>query len=168
MEFEASRILSAVGAVLLAAGSFISGLGIVGVILLLVGLKGLADAYRDESIFKNAIYALIFEVAANGAFIFILFGAVFNALRRWVLGGGGFLALLSGFGLALAAATILLTVGAYFYRKSFIALSARSREHPLRGVWAAAPRRRHPNDNFNRPVCDVGRVDGCRRRLLHH
>jgi len=129
MEFEASRILSAVGAVLLAAGSFISGLGIVGVILLLVGLKGLADAYRDESIFKNAIYALIFEVAANGAFLFIFFGAVFNALRRWVLGGGGFLALLSGFGLALAAATILLTVGAYFYRKSFIALSARSREH---------------------------------------
>jgi len=51
MEFEASRILSAVGAVLLAVGSFISGLGIVGVILLLVGLKGLADAYRDESIF---------------------------------------------------------------------------------------------------------------------
>jgi uncharacterized membrane protein len=47
MEFEASRILSAVGAVLLAAGSFISGLGIVGVILLLVGLKGLADAYRE-------------------------------------------------------------------------------------------------------------------------
>jgi uncharacterized membrane protein len=36
---------------------------------------------------------------------------------------------LSGFGLALAAATILLTVGAYFYRKSFIALSERSREH---------------------------------------
>jgi uncharacterized membrane protein len=130
MEFEASRILSAVGAVLLAVGSFISGLGIVGVILLLVGLKGLADAYRDEAIFKNALYALIFEVAASGAFLFIFFGAVFGALRRGLMGQGlaGLMALLAGFGLALAAATALLAVGAYFYRKSFIALSARSRE----------------------------------------
>jgi len=126
MEFEASRILSAVGAILLAVGSFASALAIVGVILLLVGLRGLADAYGEGAIFKNALYGLIFEVAAAGAFFFMFFGAILSGLMRGLT--FSLIRLLAGLGAALAAATILSAVGAYFYRKSFSALSARSGE----------------------------------------
>ena len=66
MTFESSKNLSAVGSLLLVIGavsgfatSFSGILSLVGMILLLIGLKGLAEHYKEEGIFKNALYSII-------------------------------------------------------------------------------------------------------------
>jgi len=66
MTFESSKNLSAVGSLLIVIGavsgfetSFSGILSLVGMILLLIGLKGLANYYKEEGIFKNALYSII-------------------------------------------------------------------------------------------------------------
>ncbi len=66
--FETNRILAGVGALLTAIGSLVvfSGpigiLGIVGIVLLLISLRGLSDYFRDHVIFKSAATGFIFGV----------------------------------------------------------------------------------------------------------
>ena len=74
MTFESSKNLSAVGALLIVLGAVIgfavdfSGiLSLVGVILLLIGLKGLATFYKEVGIFNNTLYSVI--VAIGGCVI---------------------------------------------------------------------------------------------------
>ena len=74
MTFESSKNLSAVGALLIVIGAVIgfavdfSGiLSLVGVILLLIGLKGLATFYKEVGIFNNTLYSVI--VAIGGCVI---------------------------------------------------------------------------------------------------
>jgi uncharacterized membrane protein len=71
MNFETSKNLSGIGAILLFASAFITpvaslfgsgAIGLVGLILLLIGVRGLADYYRDGSIFNNALYGSITAV----------------------------------------------------------------------------------------------------------
>ena len=69
MTFESSKNLSAVGALLLVIGAFVgffvsfSGvLSLIGIILLLIGLKGLANFYKEEGIFNNALYSIIIAI----------------------------------------------------------------------------------------------------------
>ena len=69
MTFESSKNLSAVGALLIVIGavlgfvvSFSGILSLIGIILLLIGLKGLADFYKEEGIFNNALYSMIIAV----------------------------------------------------------------------------------------------------------
>jgi len=51
LNFESSKTLSGVGAILVAIGSFVPVLAIVGIILVLIGLKGLAEAYGEKAVF---------------------------------------------------------------------------------------------------------------------
>jgi uncharacterized membrane protein len=37
-------------------------LSIVGIIMVLIGMKNLSQAYNDESIWKNTLYAVIFGI----------------------------------------------------------------------------------------------------------
>ena len=69
MTFESSKNLSAVGALLLVIGavlgfvwSFSGILSLIGIILLLIGLKGLANFYKEEGIFNNALYSIIIAI----------------------------------------------------------------------------------------------------------
>jgi len=69
MALETSKNLGGIGAILIVIaflGSFGSGfallLGLIGLILLLIGTKGLADHYGDQGIFNNALYAIILTV----------------------------------------------------------------------------------------------------------
>ena len=69
MTFESGKNLSAIGSLLIVIGavtgfatSFSGILSLVGIILLLIGLKGLADHYNEEGIFKNALYSIITAV----------------------------------------------------------------------------------------------------------
>ena len=69
MTFESSKNLSAVGALLLVIGaaigffvSFSGVLSLIGIILLLIGLKGLANFYKEEGIFNNALYSIIIAI----------------------------------------------------------------------------------------------------------
>jgi len=66
MTFESSKYLSAVGALLIVVGavggfviSFSGILSLVGIILVLIGVKGLANFYKEQGIFNNTLYSMI-------------------------------------------------------------------------------------------------------------
>jgi len=65
MDFQTSKTLGGVGAILLLIGclTFISPavglLGLVGLILILMSLNGFADYYKEKDIFNNALYSII-------------------------------------------------------------------------------------------------------------
>lgn len=65
MNIQTSRLLGIIGALLMIL-SVIPSVGgllmLIGFILVLIALKGYADTYKDNSIFNNAFYAIIFEI----------------------------------------------------------------------------------------------------------
>jgi uncharacterized membrane protein len=77
LNFETSKNLGGVGAILMFIGfilPFVSGFGLllslVGLIITLIGLKGLADYYNDQGIFNNFLYGTITGIA--GAVVAVL------------------------------------------------------------------------------------------------
>ena len=69
MTFESSKNLSAVGALLIVIGavlgfavSFSGIVSLIGIILLLIGLKGLANFYKEEGIFNNGLYSILIAI----------------------------------------------------------------------------------------------------------
>ena len=87
MTFESSKNLSAVGALLIVIGavlgfavSFSGVLSLIGIILLLIGLKGLANFYKEEGIFKNALYSLITAIVGCVVGIGIIATSAVSAL----------------------------------------------------------------------------------------
>ena len=68
MTLESSKNFSGVGALLIVIGSlglavpYAGILILIGVIILLIGLKGLADYYHEGGIFNNALYAIILGI----------------------------------------------------------------------------------------------------------
>jgi uncharacterized membrane protein len=68
MTLESSKNLGGIGALLIVIGSlgfavpYAGLLSLVGVILLLIGLKGLANIYGDAGIFNNTLYAIIIAI----------------------------------------------------------------------------------------------------------
>jgi uncharacterized membrane protein len=77
MTLESNRTLGGVGAILMlispfsgfVAGAFSGVLGLVGIILVLIAMKGLADHYNEGGIFNNALYGVIFTIV--GAVVFV-------------------------------------------------------------------------------------------------
>jgi uncharacterized membrane protein len=67
MTFENSKILGAIGALLMVvgplAGAYSAVLGLVGFVLLIVAFNGLADYYKERSIFNNALYGGVAFIA---------------------------------------------------------------------------------------------------------
>ena len=87
MTFESSKNLSAVGSLLIVIGaaagfatSFSGILSLVGIILLLIGLKGLADYYKEEGIFNNALYSIIIAIVGCVVSIGIIAASAITAL----------------------------------------------------------------------------------------
>ena len=87
MTFESSKNLSAVGSLLIVIGaaagfatSFSGILSLVGIILLLIGLKGLADYYKEEGIFNNALYSIIIAIVGCVVSIGIIAASAVTAL----------------------------------------------------------------------------------------
>jgi uncharacterized membrane protein len=81
MNLESSKNLGGIGAILLLIGSVLSSftfgvLDLVGVVLVFIALNGLADYYKERSIFGNAIYSLVAGIvgvvvaAATALYIF--------------------------------------------------------------------------------------------------
>ncbi len=94
MEFEISKNLSGIGAVLMFISvipyisSYTFGLvGLAGLILLLLGMKGLADYYQESSIFNNVLYGSIAGIVGGVTFVAIIiyaaFGLMTNLLPNW-------------------------------------------------------------------------------------
>ena len=76
MTLESSKTLGGVGSLLMVispvtgyvGGSFGGLLGLVGLILVIISVKGLADHYSDGSIFNNTLYGVIFTIVGGVAF----------------------------------------------------------------------------------------------------
>jgi uncharacterized membrane protein len=76
MTLESSKTLGGVGALLMlispflgfVAGAFSSVVGLVGIILVLIAMKGLADHYHESGIFNNTLYGVILTIV--GAVVF--------------------------------------------------------------------------------------------------
>jgi len=134
MSLESNRTLGGVGALLIAIGSFIPFLSLVGIILVLVAMKGLADYYNEEDMFQNALYGFIFGIIGIVVFIVIFVAAIF---------AGAFTSIFTGFGspsytfpvvtvvaliVGLCVMFVFFLLQAIFYRKSFATLSEMSGE----------------------------------------
>ena len=108
LNFETSKNLGGVGAILMfigfvlpaATGGFGLLLPLVGLILVLIGLKGFADYYNEASIFNNFLYGTIAGVAgvvvAGIAFVFAVFSMLENFLYTVFPTWDGNLSSLSG------------------------------------------------------------------------
>ena len=69
MTLESSKILGGIGALMIFIATplgfaipYAGLLGLIGLILMLIGLKGLADFYREGGIFNNTLYAIILAI----------------------------------------------------------------------------------------------------------
>jgi uncharacterized membrane protein len=129
---DSSKTLAAIGALLLFL-SFIPALGIIGIILLLIGMKGLSDYYRDENIYRSALKGLIFGI------IGIIAVSAFSLLN--LLGGLITTPVLGAFAIVggIIFVIVLLVVAFIFYllmainfRKAFNTLAERSGENNFR------------------------------------
>ncbi len=136
-----AKIFGGIGAILL----LFPIVSIIGIVLLFVAVKYIADETKDHDIFKNYLYSFIFRIIAVIAFISILVLSVislglsfsnFNPQQftdmahfqsfmtdSFTPAIGGII----GCGLAILVAYILLIIGALFLRKSFDGIANRTK-----------------------------------------
>lgn len=152
MNFDTSKYLGGVGAILLFIGALVSypylyssAISLIGLILLLIGLKGLADYYKDASIFNNFLYGTIIGivgiiVTAIVAFYWVLQGLIGLILPGWTFGDWTALQtmkpivpttellipLVGGIIVVIGILFVFAVVTAYMMRKSLQALSKKS------------------------------------------
>lgn len=138
MTLESSKNLGGIGAILMVIGflgffgsAFAGVLDLIGIILVLIALKGLADHYNEQGIFNNALYGFIISIVGGVAFVgalvasFIMFVAstdfdytdptawqerFMNLTDLWNFIGAVIVALIVLF--------IFAVIAAIFYRKS--------------------------------------------------
>jgi uncharacterized membrane protein len=87
MTLESSKNLGGIGALLMFVGvlpyvSFYGLVSLVGLILVLLAMYGLANYYRESGIFNNALYGVITAIVGAVAFIAILFIAALGLLSQ--------------------------------------------------------------------------------------
>ena len=147
MSVESNKVLGGVGALLMVIsllGSFINTLFllVVGIILVLIALKGFADHYQDGGIFNNALYGFITVivgiVATAAIFVMLILQALSDLPVDWTNPmeiQQYFMSNMNVFwrfaGAAIGALVVLyisLVVSAVLFRKSLDALSTRSGE----------------------------------------
>jgi uncharacterized membrane protein len=88
LNLETSKNLGGVGAILMFLGvlpwiapySWI--IGLVGLILVLVAMKGFADYYNEASIFNNALYGVITAIVGGVVFVGVVFIALVDFLAE--------------------------------------------------------------------------------------
>jgi uncharacterized membrane protein len=88
MNFETSKNLAGIGAILLFAGilPYVNTyfvLPLAGIILLLIGLKGLSEYYNEAGIFNNALYGTIIAIVGViivGAIAVVALLGLFNVI----------------------------------------------------------------------------------------
>jgi len=84
MTLERSKTLGGVGALLMVIGPFIGAfsgvLGLIGLILVLIALKGLSDHYNDAGIFNNALYGVIMTIIGGVVFVAVIVVAAVGLL----------------------------------------------------------------------------------------
>jgi len=86
MTLQSNKTLGAVGALLMVISPFlVSGLtlvvGLVGLILVLIAVKGLSDHYKEASIFNNSLYGVILSIVGGAVFVAALFVTALSFFR---------------------------------------------------------------------------------------
>jgi uncharacterized membrane protein len=151
LNFETSKNLGGVGAILMFIGiipffAYSGIISLIGLILVLIALKGLADYYSEAGIFNNALYAVIAAIVGGIATVAVALVALvgfFNELGvsigniadwttdfssiDWTSVGlnvvGNFVAYIL---LALVVLFVFVIITAIFLRKSLGLLSAKT------------------------------------------
>jgi uncharacterized membrane protein len=90
MTLQSSKTLGGVGALLMVISPFlVSGftllVDLVGLILVLIAVKGLSDHYKEPSIFNNSLYGIILSIVGVVVFVAALFVTALSFFRN-VLG----------------------------------------------------------------------------------
>lgn len=125
---ETSKFMAAIGALMTFLGWIPSvgvAISIVGFILVLIGMKGLSEYYRDESIFRNTLSGVVFGIV----------GAIALFIAGLTVAGSATLGIVGLFGGILLALILLAVVFVFYllmaisFRKAFYALAERSGEH---------------------------------------
>jgi len=81
--FDSSKTLAGLGSILLTISSAVPIIGVLGIILLLVGLRGLAGHFQEGGILVNGFYGFIFGILAIGLatmMTYSMFFAVIGAM----------------------------------------------------------------------------------------
>jgi uncharacterized membrane protein len=134
--FESNKVLCGVGAILAAIGSIIpisSSVGIVyiiGATLILIGMRGLAEDLRENTIFTNVLYGFIFSVIGiiGGIIAYTVFVApIFTGLTFFRV----VVHVLLGFA-ALAIILVFFVFSAIFLKRAFDLTEAKTGERILR------------------------------------
>jgi len=155
MAIETSKNLGGVGAILLFIGCipwtwpYGCVLALVGLILALIGFKGVADYYKESGIFNNTLYGLIAGIVgcviAVAAVILTVLTSLTDFLYTvypdwngdWAALSGltpdtsnlsldAIVPFLTGFFVALIILWVFAIISFYFVRRSLISLSAKS------------------------------------------
>jgi len=93
LNFETSKNLGGVGAILMFIGvlplfAYSGIISLVGLILVMIAVKGLADYYSEAGIFDNALYAVITAIVGAVAFVGVVFIALVDFLAEFGLSVG--------------------------------------------------------------------------------
>ncbi len=130
---DSSKMLAAIGALLLFL-SFVPVIGIIGIILLFIGLKGLSDYYKDQTIYGHAFKGLIFGIIG----IIAVSAFSFTSFFSWFTIAPSVDSVFAAVGL-LALTIVVLIVAFVFYllmamnlRRAFNTLADRSGENMFR------------------------------------
>lgn len=138
MSLDSNRTLGGVGALLVAVGSFFPFLSLVGIILVLVAMRGLADYYKDDSLFRNAlcgfISGIIGIVATTALFVAYFLSLITTSIPSGTTPVAVFtdVSALGLLILILVVVLIFFVLEALFYRRAFDALSDKSGEKMFR------------------------------------
>jgi uncharacterized membrane protein len=123
---ESNKNLAGIGSILL----MFPFVNIVGIILLFIGMKGLAEYYKDDNIYRDALRGLIFLIIAAVAIAVVVpVLAISGMFSIFAIGPFGV-----GFGLLALLLMIVLIFTFYLLaamnlRKAFNSLSEKSGEH---------------------------------------
>jgi uncharacterized membrane protein len=148
MTLETSKTLGGVGAILIVIGFlgiFAYGgtaiLSLIGIILVLIALKGMADHYSDASIFNNALYGLITIIVGAVAFVGTLAATILMmlsnvdldwtdaaAVQAYFTDFNNLWGIIGAVFIALVVLFVFAIISAILFRKSLTSLSAKSGE----------------------------------------
>ena len=134
---ESSKNLAGIGTILLmlsvipVAGTII---GIIGVILLLIGIKGLSEYYKDNSIYRNALWGVIFFIVGLIAFAVVMSSLIWGGIFAGMafMPGAGLGAGILALGLLVVSVVILFLfylLAAMYFRRAFSTLAQKTGEH---------------------------------------
>lgn len=151
MDFETSKNLGGIGAILIALGPlgffgtpYAGLLSLIGVIFVLIAMKGLSDHYNEVGIFNNILYGFVTTIVGFVVTVGVVVSSFLMSLSDlgisdWMNAAEWTAAIQEGFMdfdvlikfigavvLAVVVLFVFLVISAILYRKSFNTLAAKS------------------------------------------